>query len=106
MKFKKNDQVYVIAGRSKGKNGTIQSVNHKDQTVIIKDINMVTKHNKPTQQNTEGSISSKEAAIHVSNVAFLVKKPAKNSPAQYSKIGFKIKDGKKVRVAKKTKKEI
>ncbi|WP_211204445.1 50S ribosomal protein L24 [Mycoplasmopsis alligatoris] len=106
MKFKKNDQVYVTTGRNKGKSGTIQAVNHKAQTVIIKDVNMVTKHNKPTQQNTEGSISSKEAAIHVSNVAFLTKKAVKNAPAQVSKIGYTFKDGKKVRIAKKTKKEI
>ncbi|MEE3928333.1 50S ribosomal protein L24 [Mycoplasmopsis ciconiae] len=106
IKFKKNDEVLVIAGKEKGKSGRIESINHKNQTVIIKDLNLVTKHNKPNQQNSEGSISTKEAPIHVSNVAFLVKKAGKNNPAQYSKIGYLVKDGKKVRVARKTKKEI
>ncbi|APJ38414.1 50S ribosomal protein L24 [Mycoplasmopsis pullorum] len=106
IKFKKNDEVIVIAGREKGKTGRIESVDHKKQTVIIKDLNMVTKHNKPSQQNTEGSISTKEAPIHVSNIAILVKKAGKNAPAQFSKIGYLVKDGKKVRVARKTQKEI
>lgn len=106
IKFKKNDEVIVIAGKEKGKIGRIESINHKTERVIVKDINMVTKHNKPNQQNTEGSITTKEAPIHVSNIAYLTKKATKNNPAQYSKIGYLIKDGKKVRVARKTKKEI
>lgn len=107
VKFKKGDEVIVIAGREKGKIGRIEKIDSKKQTVIIKDLNMVTKHNKPSQMNTEGSISNIEAPIHVSNVAYLVKKAGKNTNAQFSKIGFQVnKDGKKVRIAKKTKKEI
>ncbi|WP_370629454.1 50S ribosomal protein L24 [Mycoplasma sp. Ms02] len=106
MKFKKNDEVIVIAGKEKGKIGKIESIDHKKQAVIIKDLNLVTKHNKPTQQNQDGSISTKEAPIHVSNVAYLVKKAGKSTPAKTSKIGYLVKDGKKVRIARKTKKEI
>ncbi|WP_036452162.1 50S ribosomal protein L24 [Mycoplasma buteonis] len=107
MKFKKDDEVIVIAGKEKGKIGRIEKVLHKTNRVIIKDVNIVTKHNKPTQQNHDGSITEKEAPIHASNVAYLVKKASKNSPAEYSKLGYTTnKDGKKVRVVRKTKKEI
>ncbi|AKA50100.1 50S ribosomal protein L24 [Mycoplasmopsis gallinacea] len=107
VKFKKNDEVIVIAGKEKGKTGRIEKVLHKANKVIIKDLNIVTKHNKPSQQNQDGSISNIEAPIHASNVAILVKKASKDKPAQYSKIGYSLnKDGKKVRIAKKTKKEI
>ncbi|MCU9931847.1 50S ribosomal protein L24 [Mycoplasmopsis felis] len=107
IKFKKNDQVLVIAGREKGKIGTIEKVLHDSQRVIVKDINIVTKHNKPTQQNQDGSITEKPAPIKWSNVAYLVKKAGKSTPNQISKLGYRInKDGKKVRVIKKTNKEI
>ncbi|UUD35989.1 50S ribosomal protein L24 [Mycoplasmopsis citelli] len=107
VKFKKNDEVIVIAGKEKGKVGTILKVLHDKNAVVVKDLNIVTKHNKPSQQNQDGTITTKEAPIHASNVAYLIKKETKDKPAQYSKLGYKInKDGKKVRVARKTKKEI
>nr|WP_318024309.1 50S ribosomal protein L24 [Mycoplasmopsis edwardii] len=107
MKFKKNDEVIVIAGKEKGKIGTIEKVLHEKQRVVIKDVNIVKKHNKPTQQNQDGSITEFAAPIHVSNVAYLVKKASKNQPNQFSKLGYKLnKDGKKVRVVRKTQKEI
>lgn len=107
IKFKKNDQVIVIAGKEKGKIGTIEKVLHDTNRVIIKDVNIVTKHNKPTQQNQDGSITEIAAPIHASNVAYLVKKASKSNGNQTSKIGYKIdKNGKKVRIARKTQKEI
>ncbi|QNM93971.1 50S ribosomal protein L24 [Mycoplasma sp. Pen4] len=107
MKFKKNDEVIVIAGKEKGRIGTIERVLRKENRVIVKDLNIIKKHNKPTQQNQDGSITEKEAPIHVSNIAFLVKKASKDKAAQRSKIGFKFDDkGNKVRVARKTEKEI
>ncbi|MBD5788991.1 50S ribosomal protein L24 [Mycoplasma synoviae GX11-T] len=107
MKFKKNDEVIVIAGKDKGTIGRIEKILVKENKVIIKDVNMVTKHNKPSQQNQEGNLTSVEAPIHVSNVAYLVKKASKSSAAVYSKLGrVTNKDGKKVRLVKKTKKEI
>ncbi|WP_199267017.1 50S ribosomal protein L24 [Mycoplasma sp. NEAQ87857] len=106
IKFKKNDEVIVIAGKEKGKIGRIEKVLHKENRVIVKDLNIVVKHNKPTQQNQDGSKTEIEAPIHASNVAYLVKKAAKNSPAEFSKLGYMNKDGKKVRVVRKTKKEI
>nr|WP_318023594.1 50S ribosomal protein L24 [Mycoplasmopsis canis] len=107
MKFKKNDEVIVISGKEKGKIGTIEKVLHDKQRVVIKDVNIVKKHNKPTQQNQDGSITEFAAPIHVSNVAYLVKKASKSQGNQFSKLGYKVnKDGKKVRVVRKTQKEI
>ncbi|MEA4134551.1 50S ribosomal protein L24 [Mycoplasma sp. 2045] len=107
IKFKVNDEVMVIAGKDKGKTGQIEKILRSENKVIVKGVNIVKKHNKPSHQNQDGSISEKEAPIHVSNVAYLVKKATKDKPAQISKIGYKIDDkGKKVRIAKRTQKEI
>ena len=67
MKIKKGDTVRVIAGKDKGKEGKVLAVNVKDNTVIVENVNMVTKHNKPSAANQAGGISKQEAAIHVSN---------------------------------------
>jgi len=79
MKIKKGDKVVVISGHEKGKEGTvIKSMPSKDM-VVVGGLNMVTKHNKPTQ-NQEGSKTTKEAPIHVSNVAIVdpkTKKPVR-----------------------------
>ncbi|WP_406615755.1 50S ribosomal protein L24 [Mycoplasmopsis hyopharyngis] len=107
IKLRKNDDVIVIAGKEKGKVGKIVSLNHKANTIVIKDINKVTKHKKPSQTDTEGGIKTFEAPIHASNVALLLKKATKGTPATFSKIGTKInKNGTKSRIARKTKKEI
>lgn len=106
MKIRKNDEVLVISGDDKRKTGKVLSVNAKKQTVVVKDINKVTKHKKPNQQNTEGSISIYEGPIHVSKVAIVTKKASKDKPAEKSKIGYIFKDNKKLRIAKTTKKVI
>lgn len=106
MKIRKNDEVIVISGSHKGKTGQVLEVFPKTQKVTIKDINKVTKHVKPSQQKNEGGIETFEAPIHISNVALLVKKASKDKPASYSKIGIQIKDGKKVRIVKKTGKAV
>lgn len=106
-KLRKEDEVIVIAGKEKGKVGKIVSINNKTNTVIVKDLNKVTKHKKPSQSDTEGGIKIFEAPIHASNVALILKKGTKTTPATYTKLGIKInKDGTKKRIAKKTKKEI
>ncbi|MBZ4195239.1 50S ribosomal protein L24 [Mycoplasma tauri] len=105
VKFKKNDEVVVIAGNYKGKIGRIVTVDHQSSRAIVKDVNIVTKHIKP-KQGASGSIKKQEAPIHVSNLAVLVKKATKNSRAEYSKVGYQIdKNGKKTRIIRKTKKE-
>ena len=92
-KIKKNDIVKVIVGKDKGKEGKVISV--KDGKIIVEGSNMVTKHSKPTQANPKGGITHQEAAIDASNVMLVHKgKP--------TRVGFKVVDGKKVRVAKST----
>ncbi|MDO4619615.1 MAG: 50S ribosomal protein L24 [Lachnospiraceae bacterium] len=95
LKIKKGDNVKVITGKDKDKEGKVLSVNVKKNTVIVEGVNMVSKHQKPSAQNQQGGIVSMEAPINISNVMYLHKgKP--------TRIGFKIEDGKKVRVAKAT----
>ena len=96
MKIKKGDTVQIISGNDSGKSGRVIKVFPLKRKVIVEGLNMVKKHTRPTQENQQGGIMEKEAAIHVSNVMFLVgEKP--------TRIGYKIlKDGKKVKFAKKT----
>lgn len=105
MKLRKNDEVVVIAGSEKGKTGFITKIDAKNNRVYIKDINMVTKHRKPSQQNTEGSIEQKEAPIHISNIALKSKSSKKGSPIA-TRVGYKVEKDKKVRIERKTGKEI
>lgn len=93
IKIKKGDTVKVIAGKDKDKEGKVLSV--KDGRVIVEGINMITKHSKPSVSNQQGGIVNKEAAIDISNVMYLHKGTA-------TRVGFKIENGKKVRVAKST----
>ena len=95
MKIKKGDTVKVIAGKDKGKEGKVLVVNVKDNTVIVENVNMVSKHSKPSAANQNGGIIEKEAPIHVSNVMLLVNGTA-------TRVGFKMDGDKKVRVAKAT----
>lgn len=101
MKIRVGDKVEVIAGKDKGKQGEVLQTLPKTNRVIVEGVNMVTKHIKPSQQDPEGGIITREAPIHVSNVAYYDEK-AKS----VSKIGFEFVDGRKVRVAKKSGKQI
>lgn len=94
-KIKKGDTVRVIAGKEKGKEGKVVSVNHKNHTVVVQDVNMVQKHMKPNAQNQTGGITSQEAPLDISNVMYVHK-------GQITRVGFKVEDGKKVRIAKST----
>ncbi|MBS4179662.1 50S ribosomal protein L24 [Lederbergia citrea] len=97
MHVKKGDKVMVITGKDKGKTGTVLAAFPKKDRVLVEGVNVVKKHSKPSQDNPQGGIISKEAAIHVSNVMLL--DPKTNEP---TRIGFKDVNGKKVRVAKKS----
>ena len=72
MFIKKNDKVKVIAGKDKGKEGTVEKVFPAQDRVIVKGINIVKKHQKPTNANPNGGIVEVEAPIHVSNVMLIV----------------------------------
>ncbi|MCE5038687.1 50S ribosomal protein L24 [Staphylococcus auricularis] len=101
MHIKKGDNVKVIAGKDKGKEGKVLETQPKLDRVIVEGVNVMKKHQKPTQFNPEGGILETEAAIHVSNVQLL--DPKTNEP---TRVGHKIVDGKKVRIAKKSGEEI
>ena len=96
-KIKKDDLVKVIAGKDKDKTGKVLQV--KDGKVTVEGCNMVTKHTKPSASNPQGGIVNKEAAMDISNVMLVVDGKA-------TRVGFEVKDGKKVRVAKATGKVI
>ena len=97
MNFKQGDKVVVIAGSSKGKEGTITKVLRCSNKVVVEGVNMVKKHVKPNGQ-TAGSIIEMEAPIHASNVMILDPKTKKGT-----RIGHTVnKEGKKVRVCKKS----
>ncbi len=95
MKIKTGDTVKVIAGKDKDKEGKILSVNRKTGRVIVEGINMVTKHAKPSAANQQGGIVNREAPIDSSNVMYVHK-------GKTTRLGYKVEDGKKVRVAKST----
>ena len=85
MKIKKEDNVIVIAGNSKGKTGKILKVFPKKNRVIIEGVNLRKRHTKASQQNPQGGIIEKEAPIDASNVTVL--DPKSNEP---TKVGKKI----------------
>ncbi|MFN3371768.1 MAG: 50S ribosomal protein L24 [Sphingomonadaceae bacterium] len=94
-KIRKGDRVVVLAGKDKGREGEVIRSMPKDGKVIVSGINMVARHVKPTQADPEGGIKRREAPIHVSNVA--IRDPKTGKPAR---VGFEVRDGKKVRVLK------
>ncbi len=94
-KIRKGDQVIVLAGRDKGRKGQVVKVMPKEGTALVSGINMVRRHQRQTQ-NQEGGIISKEAPIHLSNLALADK------DGKPTRVGFRIEDGKKVRFAKRS----
>ncbi len=96
MRIKKGDKVQVMTGAYKGTVGEVLKAFPKEDKVIVEGVNVVKKHQKPTQQNPDGGIIEKEAKIHVSNLALYDEK-AKEA----GKIGVRIetdKDGNKTKV--------
>ena len=95
VKIKKGDTVKVIAGKDKDKQGKVLTIDEKNGRVLVEGVNMVKKHEKPSGRNQQGGIITREAPIDLSNVMYLHKgKP--------TRIGYKIEDGKKVRIARST----
>ncbi|TPR40894.1 50S ribosomal protein L24 [Apilactobacillus micheneri] len=101
MFIKTGDKVRVISGKDKGKEGTVTKTISSQNRVIVEGINIVKKHQKASQSNPQGGINDIEAPIHVSNVMLI--DPSTNEP---TKVGFKIENGKKVRISKKSNKSI
>lgn len=97
MKIKKGDQVVVLTGKDKGSKGEVLKVIPAENRVIVQGVNVVTKHQKPTQFSA-GGLEKKELSIHASNVAL-----ADPKTGNATRVGYQVlKDGKKVRVAKKS----
>ena len=101
MRVKKGDTVVVIAGKDKGKKGTVVKVMPKANRVLVEGVNVITKHQKPSAMNPQGGIINKEAPIHISNVM-----PLDHETGKGTRVRFEVKDGKKVRVSVKSGKEI
>ncbi|MGP0022984.1 MAG: 50S ribosomal protein L24 [Streptosporangiaceae bacterium] len=105
MKIKKGDHVVVVAGRDRGREGTVIAAYPERQRVLVQGVNMVKKNTKVTQGmrgNKEGGIVHAEAPIHVSNVQ--VVDPDTKKPAR---VGYRVdEDGQKVRVARPSGKDI
>ena len=100
-KIRKGDKVVVLTGRDKGRSGEVIEVRPSESRALVRGVNMVKRHQKQTAQR-EGGIISKEAPIHLSNIAVADPKSGKAT-----RVGFKImNDGRKVRVAKRSGVEI
>ena len=94
-KIKKGDKVVVLAGKDKGKTGQVLQVIPDESKALVQGINLVRRHTKQTASQDAG-IFTKEAPIHLSNLAVA------DANGKASRVGFQIKDGTKVRVAKST----
>ncbi|MBB5987594.1 50S ribosomal protein L24 [Sphingobium lignivorans] len=94
-RIKKGDSVVVLAGKDKGRTGTVLQVMPKEDKVLVDGINVHARHRKPDQANPQGGIDRRPAPLHISNVAIAVDGKA-------TRVRFEERDGKKVRVAVKT----
>jgi large subunit ribosomal protein L24 len=95
-RIRKGDRVVVIAGRDKGKTGEVVSVAPADSRAIVRGVNLGRRHQKQTASE-QGGIITKEMPIHLSNIALT------DRDGKPTRVGFRVeKDGRKVRVAKRT----
>ena len=96
-KIRKGDKVVVLTGKDKGRTGEVLSVQPKEDKALVRGVNMIRRHQKQSQSQ-EGGIITKEAPIHLSNIAIVDPKDGKPT-----RVGFQTqKDGTKVRVAKRS----
>ncbi|GEN88604.1 50S ribosomal protein L24 [Oceanobacillus sp. FSL W8-0428] len=97
MHVKKGDKVKVLSGKDRGKEGTVLEAYPKKERVLVEGVNMIQKHAKPSQDNPQGGILNIEAPIHASNVL-----PIDPKSGEPTRVGYEVKDGKKIRIAKKS----
>ena len=100
-KFRKGDEVIVTTGIAKGTTGKIDKIDHKKSKVYVAGVKSIKKHQKPSSAEQEGGIIDKPRPIHISNVAFVDPKTNKAS-----RLGYKIVDGNKIRVSRKSGSEL
>ncbi len=96
-KIKKGDRVVLLTGRDKGRQGEVTRVWPKESRVLVGGLNLVKRHTKASQADPQGGIKTKEAPVHVSNVAHI--DPKSGSP---TRVGFRMEGDRKVRFAKKS----
>jgi large subunit ribosomal protein L24 len=104
MKIKKGDDVIVIAGKDKGATGKVIAADPKRERVIVEGVNLVKRHTKETNQGPraakDGGVVTKEAPIHVSNVALV-------EDGKPTRVGYRFdEDGTKIRISRRTGKDI
>jgi large subunit ribosomal protein L24 len=97
LKIKTGDTVRVMAGDHKGSEGKVVTVDREKNKAIVEGVNMVSKHEKPSAKNPQGGIVKKEAPIHISNLSLIDSKSGETT-----RVGFEVRDGKKVRFSKKS----
>lgn len=97
MRIKTGDTVVVISGKDKGTEGVVKQALPKQDKVIVEGVNIVKKHERPTQVNPNGGINEVEAPIHVSNVQLVDPKSGKPT-----RVSVEERDGKRVRIARKS----
>ncbi|SSC72640.1 MULTISPECIES: 50S ribosomal protein L24 [Ciceribacter] len=94
-KIRKGDKVVVLTGKDKGRTGEVIQVMPKEDRAVVRGVNMVKRHQRQTQ-TAEAGIINKEASIHLSNLAVA------DTDGKPTRVGFKVVEGKKVRVAKRS----
>ena len=99
LKIKTGDTVRITTGKDKGKEGKVLEIDKKNSRVVVEGLNLIKKHAKPSAADSKGGIISREAPVHISNVALVV-------DGEITKVGFQVTDAGKVRVSKKTGKTI
>ena len=97
LKIKVGDVVRIVAGDHNGVEGKIMKIDFDKNKAIVEGANLVSKHEKPSAKNPQGGIVKKEALIHISNLALIDAKSGSTT-----RVGYEVRDGKKVRVSKKS----
>ena len=96
MKIHKNDQIIIIAGKDKGRKGKVIEALPKSNKIIVENINLAKKHNRPKKSGEKGQVVELPVAFNVSNVKIICSKC--NKP---TRMGYRIEGGKKHRICKK-----
>lgn len=97
LKIRTGDTVRIIAGDHKGVEGKVMTIDREKNKAIVEGANKVKKHEKPSAQNPQGGIVEKEAFIHISNLSLIDPKSGETA-----RVGYEMRDGKKVRFSKKS----
>jgi large subunit ribosomal protein L24 len=96
--IKKNDQVYILSGKDRGKTGRVLIVMPSDNKIVVEGVQIIKRHTKANpQRNIKGGIVEKESAIHISNVALMCKNCGKHTRLQFHLLA----DGRRARTCKK-----